>query len=110
MDFTGPEGVPEDLLMPFIVCKSNGGELDDDAFVVGMELGGLDANLRMCAAMNAFAVPMPRFIHSVGVKQLDLIAMQHGFVVEHEEWDGEGPGEWSWVQFNLATEPEPDDD
>ena len=90
------------LLLPFEVVKSAGGTLDDQSFVVGFELGMIDAELRICAYMpnGIRANPGSRYVHTIGLKQLDMLAMSHKFRVL--EGDQDSSGEWTWVDFKNA--------
>lgn len=96
------------LLMPFVVTKNGGGELDDRAFARGYECGHIDAEITMCARMpqDLPACPSPRYVSTDIVPQLDLIAMRHGYVMAHET-SSERP-EWSWVEFAFAQETDVD--
>lgn len=82
-----------ELVMPFVVCRSQGGVYDDEAFVAGYEAGQIDAALRAAAPMG---VEMRRYVHSALLPQLDLIAMEHGYQITSYPWD-EHPDEWTLV-------------
>ena len=85
------------LVMPFVVCASNGGPFADDAFVAGCHHGRLDAELGRRPSMVASTVP------SALVPQLDLLAMHHGYAFESEPW-AEHPDEWTFVTFSRIAE------
>lgn len=71
--FEPEEGPDWSLVMPFVVCASQGGPYDDDAFVAGYHLGQLDvqmANGTVDSVVTLRASSMPQF---------DLIAMRHGY-------------------------------
>lgn len=75
-----------ELIMPFTVCKSNGGEYDDAAFVAGWQGGRIDAELRAIQGTDATL----RYQVAPGlVPQLDLLAMKYGYRVACFE-SGEG--------------------
>jgi hypothetical protein len=93
------------LVMPFVVCASHGGPLEDHPFVIGYELGGLGAELSMCETLGS--QPYPRYVHEEGVAQLDLIAMRHGYVLSLGELDDSE--EWRYVDFIRYRETENDD-
>lgn len=87
-----------DLFMPFTVVQSQGGPYDDEAFVVGYELGMLDAELHALSnAVGGPATPTGRYLHALGVPQADLIGMRNGYVVDTTE--GQSDEEWTWVEF-----------
>ena len=93
------------LIMPFVVCKTQGGTLDDLAFVVGWELGQIDGELEMCETL--YATPRSRYVHTVGVPQLDLISMRRGYLLKVSETDESG--EWTWVEFNKPNDGDDDE-
>lgn len=87
------------LVMPFVVCASNGGRYEDNSFVAGYRAGGLDQTLRHLAVLGAtgmIEVPVERSL----VPQLDLIAMRHGFTSETESTTDTS----EWVMWR-ATKP-----
>jgi len=80
-----------ELVMPFVVTTSHGGPYDDVPFVAGYEAGRMDTRLAAIAAVEGQSLTAT--VHTGLLPQLDLIAMRHGFKVEHEtseEWP-----EWS---------------
>ena len=92
------------LVMPFVVCASDGGPYDDAAFVAGcrfghdaekVKLGGRDVQ------SWGFVVMTPM------VPQYDLLAMHHDFVMTSEPWE-DHPDEWTFVTFARSTEEPPD--
>lgn len=84
-----------ELLMPFVVCESNGGPYDDDAFAAGWHAGTISTRLEAKPAV------LVEFVRSQLVPQLDLVAMQRGYRMTAEPWD-EQPDEWTEVTFTLA--------
>lgn len=90
------------LVMPFVVCASQGGPYEDQSFVAGWECGALDAKLAGVADVGG--VTIVRHVRTASVPQLDLIAMRYGFKVTAEPWD-EHPDEWSHVTITNAPEP-----
>lgn len=67
------------LVMPFVVCQSQGGPFEDEAFVSGWRCGEVDRTL--CTAEGLLA----KFLWTVRAEelpQLDLIAMHRGFVID----------------------------
>lgn len=91
-----------DLVMPFVLCASQGGPYDDAAFVAGATCGALMEELRVCQAIAA--IPKERYVDEALMPQVDLIAMRHGFSLEPGELD-EASG-WRIVSFTVTDEPE----
>ncbi|MFF7527314.1 hypothetical protein [Streptomyces pseudovenezuelae] len=87
-----------EMVMPIVLAKSNGGPYDDAAVVAGMTCGALDQELKMTAALNT--LPHERYIDAPLIKQADLIAMRHGYVLKPGEVD-EASG-WQAVAFDWA--------
>jgi hypothetical protein len=98
-DTPDPQDVNTELVMPFVVCQSEGGPYDDVSFVAGYTAGLLDADLRSAAwarVERGFPIPTPL------VPQADLIAMRHGYALEATPWD-DAPEEWTFVTFVAST-------
>ena len=101
----GAEDVNWGLVMPFVIVKSSGGELDDLSFACGWDCGALDAELRTCHELAA--TPRARYVKVEILPQLDLIAMRHKFTVQL----GEEVSDWRYVSFipvDPHAEPEGD--
>lgn len=89
--------MPEDqedfgLIMPFVVCKSQGGPYDDQCFVAGYELGFIDALLTSKISL------LERYLRTDSLPLVDLLAMRHGYSIASKPWD-EHPDEWSLVRL-----------
>jgi hypothetical protein len=84
-----------ELMMPFVLCKTNGGPFDDEAFTVGWDCGALEAELSTCSRLGA--TPRARYIKVAVLPQLDLIAMDTKFTLTLGEHSPEG--EWVFVTF-----------
>lgn len=86
-----PEGSGMELVMPFVSVSSVGGPYDDDAFAAGWQCGLIAANLEVAERLNVTELTWP-FFRTALAKQVDLIAMRHGFVAtigaseEYPEW------------------------
>jgi len=80
------------LVMPFVVCASNGGTLDDHAFTCGWECAALEAILRY-----EHPPTLGRYVHTDAVDQLDLIAMKEGYTMRRVPWADDPT--WTWVTF-----------
>jgi hypothetical protein len=98
------------LVMPFELCRSQGGPYDDKAFVSGWRLGTIDAALTVSAPRDdrdtvSTVVPCEE------LHQLDLIAMRHGFtvrqipVITHDE-EGRPRHDWHKVTMLRLAEEE----
>jgi hypothetical protein len=104
-----------DLVMPFVVCKSNGGPFDDEAFVAGCNFSKIEAFLRI---MVLFGVTdFTEWVDPKLIPQLDLLAMNLGFKLDtakvSEVCDGdheEGVDEdWVLAMFTRASDEIPED-
>lgn len=90
------------LVMPFVVCRSQGGPSDDDAFVAGFRCGTVDGLLNLTASACEpgekldGAVIMARHAE---LPQLDLIAMRRGFRMAVADT---GDDEWVELTFTRA--------
>lgn len=68
-----------ELVMPFVVCASQGGPYDDEAFVAGFELGRIDRELAIYAALNHASLSFQ--IRTELVPQLELLAMRERYTL-----------------------------
>lgn len=93
-----------ELVMPFVVTESNGGPYEDNAFVAGWYAAEIDMVLEH---MSRFHSGMARSVPTALVPQIDLIAMKHGFHLQHEPCD-DADG-WSTVQI-LSAPPDGEED
>lgn len=84
------------LIMPFVVCASQGGPYDDTAFVAGYECGLVDAELAAKPGV------VTKTVRAASMPQVDLIAMRHGFTVDAEPWE-DGPDEWVSVVLTPSA-------
>lgn len=96
-----PDKHEYDLVMPFVVCESNGGPYDDEAYVAGWEAGKLDLMLELKRPRPGqfFRPDIP--IHADNRPQFDLIAMKHGLVAEFED-AGDG---WLYMTIRRGEQP-----
>lgn len=92
-----PVSEPEDgeyaLVMPLVVCESNGGTYQDHAFVAGCEFGHIEGLLEAGAPAT-----LERYVRTETMPQYDLLAMHAGYSIKAEPWD-EHPDEWTYVVF-----------
>lgn len=75
-----PSDAEMSLVLPFVVCHSNGGPYDDISFTAGWWCGYIDT------ALDAAPAECQRLVFPVGIPdtlgpQLDLIAMHRGFTL-----------------------------
>lgn len=84
------------LVMPFVCCTSNGGTLDDHAFVVGVRYGVAETELRL-SSPDEWA----DYITPDMVAQYDLLAMHLGYTMTAEPWE-EHPDDWVLVTFTKV--------
>lgn len=87
-----------EMVMPIVLAKSSGGPYDDAAVVAGMTCGALDQELAVTKALHT--LPRERYIDAPLLKQVDLIAMKHGYVTVLGDLD-EASG-WQMVAFDWA--------
>ena len=84
-----------ELVMPFVVCRTEGGCFDDDAYVNGFEAGRLDALLQ-----HQRPPVHEDTVHSDNMPQVDLIAMSRGYTLSVE---GEDDG-WTHLTFTRGDD------
>lgn len=87
------------LVMPFICCESNGGHLDDEAFVRGAQFGQVDAILKMKRALGDPG-DYEVYVDPKMLPQFDLLAMHHGYKLTSTPWE-EHPDEWTRACFEM---------
>lgn len=79
------EEVEYGLVMPFVVCVSKGGPYEDQAFVAGVQFGGL------WTMAQANLTPILAMVYKELLPQIDLLAMNFGYTLDtrdHDEWIG----------------------
>lgn len=79
------------LVMPFVVCASQGGPYHDDSFVGGYECGFIDALL------TSGQKRVQRLAHRASLPQIDLIAMKHNCSIHVQD-----DGEWATVTLTKV--------
>lgn len=95
---TDPSNADFTPVMPFVLCKSEGGPYDDTAFVAGATCGALIEELRVLRLTTA--TPHERYMNAKYIPQIDLIAMAHGYTIKLGELD-EASG-WQVVTFEFV--------
>ena len=102
-----PEEETYGLVYPFVVCQSNGGPFNDEAFVAGVQLGRIDQALEAAAVVGADRLRFTVRTDLVG--QLELCGMARGFPaitaeqVQETETHSAMP-EWSFITFATHQE------
>jgi len=91
------------LVMPFVLVKSNGGPYDDKAFAAGMACGQIWTELQTLSSHGA--VPRPRYVRPEHVPQLDLIAMHFGYLLDPGDVDE--PSGFQRVDFRISDATPP---
>jgi hypothetical protein len=84
------------MVMPFVVCQSQGGPYEDRSFVAGVQAGSLDHSL------STGPSPTAVYLHPDLVPQADLLAMRHGYSLTTEPWV-ERPDEWVLCTFMIMS-------
>jgi len=93
------------LVMPFTAVASKGGPYDDAAFAAGWQCGQIYAELQaLSVAGGCYPTVMTtmRPVRATTVKQLDLVAMSHGFRLKTEATDVD---EWVMATFSRVPPP-----
>ena len=91
------------LVMPFVATESNGGTLDDHAFVAGFTCGMINAQLH--ATREAHVIHM-HWVNPELLPQLDLIALHRRMTMT--EVGRTDDDEWVEVEFTNARIDVPD--
>ena len=92
-----------ELVMPFVVCRSQGGPYDDEAFVAGCRFRELKFRLEVGRPTTLVTFESPDLI-----PQLDLLAMDLGYHIVHIPWP-EASEEWEQVTFSTGDLAENDE-
>lgn len=79
------------MVMPFVVCESQGGPYEDAAFVAGYECGSLD-QLLLSERPRTHEVT----VRTDSMQQIDLIAMRHGYILTSQD----GDEQWTFVRLS----------
>jgi hypothetical protein len=95
-----PETEGYALAVPFVVCASQGGPFDDDAFVAGFQAGEIDKTLTVAAAAGANRATFT--VRTTLVRQAELLAMNRGFPAMTTVECDETP-EWTLMTFEAAA-------
>jgi hypothetical protein len=90
-----------ELVMPFVVCASNGGAYHDDSFVAGVRYGQTAHVLEHRALLDSLPWTPDFPFEPALVPQLDLLAMDLGLAMTTDPW--EDGGDWVFVTFSAAA-------
>lgn len=98
------------LVIPFVVCTSQGGPYDDEAFTAGYQAGRIDAHLRHAATAGADALTVTA--RTALLPLLELLAMHHGYPVLTADPIGETPHypampDWAVIRFHRPPRDAP---
>lgn len=85
-----------ELVVPFVVCATNGGPYDDEAFVAGARWAQVDSALASGVEFH------DAYVESGIVPQLELSAMQYGYAIETEVWEDDAF--WTRVVLRKVVE------
>jgi hypothetical protein len=91
-----------ELIMPFVLAKSNGGPYDDDAFQAGWDLGALDVEMKIMKTLES--VPTPRYWPRAWLPQVELLCMKHGLIAIQGPLDPVDDPLNEWVGLEFAIE------
>lgn len=83
------------LVMPFVVCQSQGGPYEDRSFVAGARYAQIEHE----AATIATGRQKEWYAEPELVPQLDLVAMKLGLTMTSVAWT-ERPDEWTLVTMS----------
>ena len=89
----------DELVLPFVVCKSMGGPYDDASYIAGWEAGSLYSGMSILSRRAVQRSALRLLVHSDNIPQLDLVAMCHGYTTETE------PGEDGLVSLTVRAQP-----
>lgn len=101
-DLDQPEFDGMTVAVPFIVCVSEGGPYDDEAFCAGFQAGEVDRALDMGAAARAHTIRF-EMARTALLKQFELIAMNRGYPIVEADVSEEWP-EWCSVTFSRGAD------
>lgn len=101
---SGGQKAERSLVLPFVTAESRGGPHDDDSYTAGFECGILWSALGIAASTNA--TPNPGIFKRANLAQIELMAMNYGFVTGWEparDEEGTEHDEWIAVSFQKGT-------
>lgn len=96
-----PEEAAYALVMPFVVCASQGGPYDDAAFVAGYQAGRIDRALAVAAINDTQSVRAT--VVAALVPQLELLGMHHGYPT-CDVTSADETSQWADVTFTRGAD------
>jgi hypothetical protein len=96
----GDEHVTYETVFPLICVRSNGGPLDDEAFIAGIRYGQIHA------ALEDGSEGWQGYIETLLVKQVDLLAMHFGYLMVSGTWADDE--RWSLIHLTKLIEEKND--
>ena len=88
------------LVMPFVVCESQGGPYADVPFTAGYECGRLDGIILSFLA----GLPYDQWVRRESLPQIDLIAMSRNYAMTVASADdSEVAEEWAHCSFTKQA-------
>lgn len=93
-----------EIVLPFVVVESAGGEFQDAAFVAGFQAGEIDARLAQARLAGATSVKV-LMVRRALLPQLELHGMRYGFAVldaTEPHHDLAGSDEWCDLTFSVV--------
>lgn len=90
-----------ELLLPFVVCQSQGGPFDDDAYTAGFETATLWVDLERSGPALHTVVEVT--VHTANVPQIDLVAMHHGYSITAFQDAPQGADGWTALTLTHHT-------
>lgn len=85
-----------ELVMPFVVCTSEGGPYEDSPFVAGVHFG------QIYVACDLGTPIISRYVPTGLVPQLDLAAMHFGYTFEFQKWE-DNEDDWTLVTLTKKA-------
>lgn len=91
---------PPVLVMPFVVCESDGGPYDDAAFVAGCRFAQIDHALQTIMQFGVTTYEL--WVEPALVPQLDLLAMHIDWGLTTAPWE-DHPDDWVLASFEKQA-------
>lgn len=93
-----------ELVIPFVVVRSVGGQYDDDAYAAGWEMGSLDAALDAATLSPWDYQTVRRTIRIANVAQAHAVARAHKLTAHVVETTDPATDGWCVVEFQAAQD------
>lgn len=96
------------LVMPFVVCRTQGGPYDDQSFVAGFQSGQIAATLDLVSDAGVKTIAVPHCVYRPLLPLLDLLAMRYGYQMQSADVTaGEDTETWATVEFHRPDRADP---